>query len=406
MSRKNGDNKPRIIVIRRGGGGEEGHHGGAWKIAYADFVTAMMAFFLVMWLINATTEQRRRGIANFFNPMATHGVAAAQALSEPGTSGSPARGEKEQESQPKMEGMLDRPVALVKQKDPSMISPGVGPGAGGSPGKSGGFGPDIATMAGRHTAGAGDDTLRKGLLSTPQEAFPERSMGRVVMVPPRMARIVPIGGENSGNTASLGDGGDAVRQEEAALQKDAQQLKNAIAHDPEAQDLSSQVSVGVVPEGLRIQLSESDRVSMFETGSAQLNARATHLLKLLAPYLISMPQNLSIYGYTDGALYKRKGASNWTLSSARADAARAVLSEEGFPEQRLLEVSGRGSRDLAVPDDPGAAANRRVVLVLHRDHEVKLPDSPDGQAASADTQMPAGNRGSQSDVANKSANRP
>ena len=45
-----------------------GHHGGAWKVAYADFVTAMMAFFMLMWLLNATTEQQRKGLADFFSP--------------------------------------------------------------------------------------------------------------------------------------------------------------------------------------------------------------------------------------------------------------------------------------------------------------------------------------------------
>src|ERR1700726_4589919 len=45
-----------------------GHHGGAWKVAYADFVTAMMAFFLLMWLINTTTPERKRGIADYFAP--------------------------------------------------------------------------------------------------------------------------------------------------------------------------------------------------------------------------------------------------------------------------------------------------------------------------------------------------
>ena len=45
-----------------------GHHGGAWKVAYADFVTAMMAFFLLMWLLNATSEEQRKGIADFFAP--------------------------------------------------------------------------------------------------------------------------------------------------------------------------------------------------------------------------------------------------------------------------------------------------------------------------------------------------
>lgn len=57
------------IIIRRGGGEEEAaHHGGAWKVAYADFVTAMMAFFLLMWLLNATTEKQRHGLADYFNP--------------------------------------------------------------------------------------------------------------------------------------------------------------------------------------------------------------------------------------------------------------------------------------------------------------------------------------------------
>lgn len=53
--------KKKVIV----GGG---HHGGAWKVAYADFVTAMMAFFLLMWLLNATTEQQRKGLSDYFSP--------------------------------------------------------------------------------------------------------------------------------------------------------------------------------------------------------------------------------------------------------------------------------------------------------------------------------------------------
>jgi chemotaxis protein MotB len=62
-------NETRPLIIKRkkviAGGG---HHGGAWKVAYADFVTAMMAFFMLMWLLNATTEQQRKGIADYFSP--------------------------------------------------------------------------------------------------------------------------------------------------------------------------------------------------------------------------------------------------------------------------------------------------------------------------------------------------
>lgn len=66
----NGDNRrEEIIIIKRGGEGEDGHHGGAWKIAFADFMTAMMALFLVLWLINAANEETKRAVASYFNPV-------------------------------------------------------------------------------------------------------------------------------------------------------------------------------------------------------------------------------------------------------------------------------------------------------------------------------------------------
>jgi chemotaxis protein MotB len=60
-------NRP-IIIKRKKVSGGDGHHGGAWKVAYADFVTAMMAFFMLMWLLNATTEKQRKGLADYFSP--------------------------------------------------------------------------------------------------------------------------------------------------------------------------------------------------------------------------------------------------------------------------------------------------------------------------------------------------
>ena len=62
------DDDKRPIIIRRKVVKGGGHHGGAWKVAYADFVTAMMAFFLLMWLLNATTEEQRKGLADYFSP--------------------------------------------------------------------------------------------------------------------------------------------------------------------------------------------------------------------------------------------------------------------------------------------------------------------------------------------------
>ncbi len=63
-----GNGNAPVIIKRKKVVGGGGHHGGAWKVAYADFVTAMMAFFLLMWLLNATTEKQRKGIADYFNP--------------------------------------------------------------------------------------------------------------------------------------------------------------------------------------------------------------------------------------------------------------------------------------------------------------------------------------------------
>lgn len=57
-----------IVIKRKKVMGSDGHHGGAWKVAYADFVTAMMAFFMLMWLLNATTETQRKGLADYFSP--------------------------------------------------------------------------------------------------------------------------------------------------------------------------------------------------------------------------------------------------------------------------------------------------------------------------------------------------
>lgn len=84
-----GDQTVVIKKVKKGGG--HGHHGGAWKVAYADFVTAMMAFFLLMWLINTTTPEQKRGIADYFAPASVSpstsgsgGVLGGTALGEDG----------------------------------------------------------------------------------------------------------------------------------------------------------------------------------------------------------------------------------------------------------------------------------------------------------------------------------
>ncbi|MGF9562847.1 MotB family protein [Neorhizobium sp. JUb45] len=69
MSDNHHHGKNEIIVVKKHSGGHDAHHGGAWKIAYADFMTAMMAFFLVMWLVNAANEETKASVASYFNPI-------------------------------------------------------------------------------------------------------------------------------------------------------------------------------------------------------------------------------------------------------------------------------------------------------------------------------------------------
>src|SRR5947199_7678508 len=84
-----------IIIKRIKKTSAASHHGGAWKVAYADFVTAMMAFFLLMWLINTTSPQQKRGIADYFAPASVSpstsgsgGILAGTALGDAGVAGS------------------------------------------------------------------------------------------------------------------------------------------------------------------------------------------------------------------------------------------------------------------------------------------------------------------------------
>src|SRR3546814_13776151 len=65
-----GNNDATVVIIKKVKKvSAASHHGGAWKVAYADFVTAMMAFFLLLWLLSATTEEQKEGIAEYFSPV-------------------------------------------------------------------------------------------------------------------------------------------------------------------------------------------------------------------------------------------------------------------------------------------------------------------------------------------------
>jgi len=158
----------------------------------------------------------------------------------------------------------------------------------------------------------------------------------------------------------------AEKAEKAGFERAAQQIRDAVRADPTLAVMATQIAIDMTPEGLRIQLMDEDHTPMFPSGSASLNDRARLVLQKIAPILAKMPEPIAISGHTDAAPYRGGERSNWELSSERANATRRLLVDAGLPETRFRSVSGNADRDLLLPADPFAAANRRIAIVALR----------------------------------------
>lgn len=242
--------QPIIVIKKKGGHG--GHHGGAWKVAYADFVTAMMSLFIVLWLMNATPKETQEVIAGYFND----------------------------------------PKGTASWK--------------GSEGKP-----------------------------------------------------IPKDSKESKEAKEAKDKADM-----ANLKMD---LTKAIENMSLLNKVKKQIEITVTEEGLRVELVEDEKGTFFESGNAKPTPMLEEILKVLANQLKSVPNKLSIEGYTDAAPYANgNGYSNWELSTDRANSARRVMQNDGIRFDQVSQVRGFGDQRLHVPDKPFDAANRRVSLVIQK----------------------------------------
>ena len=311
------------IVIRKEEVVEGGHHGGAWKVAYADFVTAMMAFFLLMWLLNATTAKQRRGLADYFSPnnvmaRTTSGYGAPFGGRTPNSDGDVAS---------------DRGMMQVAMTDPAPVL-------------------DVEEEEGSERQAPKDGA------SGPMAVRADQPMPNAPDAKPATTATPP---------SEQPDGqAEQARQERAAFERAAAQLRQAVQDDPALADIARQLSIDITPEGLRVQIIDEDRLPMFATGSAVLNERARVLLGKVAPVLQRLPEPVAIAGHTDAAAYRGGERTNWDLSADRANATRRLLSEAGLPEARIRSVTGNADRDPLLPGDPMAAANRRIAITVLR----------------------------------------
>jgi chemotaxis protein MotB len=302
------DNHASIVIKKVKKGGHGGHHGGAWKVAYADFVTAMMAFFLLLWLLNATTEEQKMGISNYFDPTA---ISRSTRSGSGGVLGG---------------SSVTVPGALKSPSSPPMIS-------------------------------------------TPQSARPQAE---------RIESLDPDSDDPENIESRLGSREDeegTVNQEivEQLLREREQEqfeeaeaaLREAIEQTPELSEAGESLQIDAVPEGLRIQLIDQERVALFPNGSAAMYEQTRALLSKVAEAIAKLPNKVEISGHTDSTQFAPGSTyTNWELSSDRANASRLVLEANGISPERIQKVAGRADREPLIEDNPADPTNRRISIIL------------------------------------------
>ncbi|MBS0643605.1 MAG: OmpA family protein [Proteobacteria bacterium] len=382
MAGKGRDRKGKgTVIIKKFTIEEGGHHGGAWKVAYADFVTAMMAFFLLMWLLNATTEDQRKGLADYFSPsnlMSHNSSGTGQPFGghtafDNGAMVSDRGAVQVTNGQrPIFTNVTDGPDPVAEEPHRAPEGEGVGQGSSavdyaadldndkvrgdvGPPRPPGTGGPVESKLAGPNTAPG---------LAAPREVRPDAKPDTVDPMALTQAELDRIRAARE----------EAERKEKAAFDAAAEQIKEAVRSDPALADLAKQLAIDITPQGLRIQILDEVKVPMFPTGSARPNERARLLIQKVAPVLMKLDRPISVTGHTDAAPFPGPDRTNWELSAERANATRRLLSDGGFPDNRVSSVSGHADREPLLPAEPLAAANRRIAILV-----LRQALSPDGR---------------------------
>jgi chemotaxis protein MotB len=330
------------ILIRREEVVAGDAHGGSWKVAYADFVTAMMAFFLLMWLLNATTEEQRKGLADYFSPnsLLSH--------SSSGT-GQPFGGHTAFTDGSMLSDLGTPQVTVGQQPVVDQVDDD---------------GSDVIVQPRPHRNDVKSQEPDLGGLPPPKPA--QQLARKSLQDTPSAATVAARRTDLQSKPTEAELQAELEKREKQAFDQAAQQIRDVVSSDPQLAALKNQLAIDMTPEGLRIQIRDADNEAMFPFGSAVPNDKTKLLLQKIAPVLTKLTQDISISGHTDAAPFTGSGRTNWELSADRANATRRILVDSGLQEARIRSVTGNAERDLAVPNDPLAAANRRITIqVLH-----------------------------------------
>lgn len=413
-----------IIIVRRRHDDDHGHHGGAWKIAYADFVTAMMAFFLVMWLINAANEKTKAQVASYFNPVKlTDASTSKKGLNEPTKVTS--TGEKAKKTEPGQQSEVKSQAPPEKEqyqaqfteeqifKNPYGIlaqlagqaSDGAPPGHSkkglaiveiAEPGRKGGeafrdpFDPfawksvpepekNAATKETSKEEAATEKVAKE--TTTAQKALQKPTAKVIADLPAKApeAKVTPPSpiisapakepAAASSKPASDAKPTEKKREETKPAEADTktavavrQQLMQKMKESAPANNPTLEVKQ--TKEGVLISLTDSLSFDMFAVGSAEPRPQLVLLMEKVAGTLQNYKGKIVIRGHTDARPFRNPDYDNWRLSTARAQMAYYMLIRAGVDETSVERIEGYADRDLKFPAEPESAGNRRIEILL------------------------------------------
>lgn len=293
-----------IIYKRRKGGHHDDDHGGAWKIAFADFMTAMMALFLLLWLVSITTQEQREGIAMFFNPLAFDETKSAS------------------------NGMFSGQEVDIDGVDQSKFENGEMEM------------PSSATIYNEH------EVTVPGEVPTVESLVDEAMQAELVQQEAERAALEAI------QDAEFSEMAGRIREKMSETDLGA---------------LTENLLLQITEDGLRIQLTDMEKSAMFPVGSTDMAPVARSILEIVGETIRDVPNGIAITGHTDGRAYRSSaGFDNWDLSSGRANSARRILLSSGVDVDRLKRVEGLADREHLVEDDDNDPRNRRISVLLLR----------------------------------------
>jgi len=402
------EQKHEILIIRRGGHDDhDDHHGGAWKIAFADFMTAMMCFFLVMWLINAANEQTKAAVASYFNPIKlTDRNASRKGLDDVGEGpveiddpadelteskkAGPAQSADQKQSKPDSaeaqkptdEHLFTNPYAVLAEiaaetgtmQNISAKGDGGAQDAGPATGAAGGesyrdpFAPDFwsqeMTPSPQMSDGTPAGEAKEAQSHAPDQAAPKLDVANAEETKPAQDATPPVRQVDTEPRPKPVE----AKPEPAApgvVEQRAEEIRGeiaqALANDPK---LMEGVTVEASKDGVIISITDQLDFGMFEIGSAVPRRDMVLAMEKIGRILAAKSGNIHLNGHTDARPYTGQSYDNWRLSTARAHSAYYMLVRGGLEEVRVTEIAGFADREPKVASDPLAAANRRIEILL------------------------------------------